>query len=502
MTTSQKIVKLFFFVLIPAVFFMPALCLADTPRVVSLTVNPSTINSNYMAALSWTIEGSSSGHTLYFSCPQGVKITTVDGATTIPCNTRFAENTSTSGSIGLKITNLSGHTASILARVYPKNENAADYDLGAAETYIIVNSLQQLITDFTATTTNITANTLSASTTITLNWTGPYLDGVNFQFTCAEGVKIFESGNSSTQIPCGTLAFTNYRPGSSSASFTFVKSSESDTKINVTILPMVAINSYDAMQGKTLQLDIAGKTLPKPISVNSFTVPKQTVSSGEPLNFSWDVAGASGVNLQIVCNSAIAAANSQSTSTADKLRCGTPAFDQTFPLIASTTLYFTNNSTSRQNLSIFLLPRNPDGTYNGILSKTLTITVIPPSQPITIIITITTPITPPASATTSNASATTTSQNPGIKIKAIHTATFTQYLYKTLRATQVKTLQQFLAQDKTLYPDGLITGYFGSLTERAVQLFQERYGVAKRGDDGYGIVGPKTRAKLNSLETF
>ncbi|RJQ36894.1 peptidoglycan-binding protein [Candidatus Parcubacteria bacterium] len=63
----------------------------------------------------------------------------------------------------------------------------------------------------------------------------------------------------------------------------------------------------------------------------------------------------------------------------------------------------------------------------------------------------------------------------------------------------VTALQQFLAQDTELYPEGLVTGYFGSLTTRAIQRFQERHGIAGPDDPGYGIVGPKTRAKLNEL---
>lgn len=41
------------------------------------------------------------------------------------------------------------------------------------------------------------------------------------------------------------------------------------------------------------------------------------------------------------------------------------------------------------------------------------------------------------------------------------------------------------------------TGYFGGLTQKAVGSFQEKYQVATPGSDGYGLVGPKTRAALN-----
>ena len=65
----------------------------------------------------------------------------------------------------------------------------------------------------------------------------------------------------------------------------------------------------------------------------------------------------------------------------------------------------------------------------------------------------------------------------------------------------VRQLQIFLkAQGSSIYPEGLITGYFGPLTQKAVQRFQEKYGIAKAGDPGYGYVGPKTRAKINALQ--
>lgn len=60
----------------------------------------------------------------------------------------------------------------------------------------------------------------------------------------------------------------------------------------------------------------------------------------------------------------------------------------------------------------------------------------------------------------------------------------------------VSLLQRWLAQDAVVYPEGLVTGYFGQLTLSAVQRFQLRYGVVGEGVPGYGIVGPKTRAKL------
>ncbi len=48
-------------------------------------------------------------------------------------------------------------------------------------------------------------------------------------------------------------------------------------------------------------------------------------------------------------------------------------------------------------------------------------------------------------------------------------SSFTTTLGKGSEGSEVTKLQQYLAKDGTLYPEGLITGYYGSLTESAVK---------------------------------
>lgn len=73
-------------------------------------------------------------------------------------------------------------------------------------------------------------------------------------------------------------------------------------------------------------------------------------------------------------------------------------------------------------------------------------------------------------------------------------ATFERQLQLGMRGSDVTALQTFLASDSTLYPQGLITGYFGSLTRAAVMRFQARNGISQ-----VGRVGPQTLAALASL---
>lgn len=70
------------------------------------------------------------------------------------------------------------------------------------------------------------------------------------------------------------------------------------------------------------------------------------------------------------------------------------------------------------------------------------------------------------------------------------------------RGQAVTDLQTALKSDTALYPEGIVSGFYGALTTKAVQRFQAKYGIASAGTPsttGYGRVGPKTRAKLNEV---
>jgi ABC-type transport system substrate-binding protein len=80
---------------------------------------------------------------------------------------------------------------------------------------------------------------------------------------------------------------------------------------------------------------------------------------------------------------------------------------------------------------------------------------------------------------------------------------FKRDLVKGDSGNDVRKLQECLAKDKEVYPEGEITGYFGQKTKQAVIRFQEKYkseilkpiGLSK----GTGKVGGMTRDKLNEI---
>ncbi len=66
----------------------------------------------------------------------------------------------------------------------------------------------------------------------------------------------------------------------------------------------------------------------------------------------------------------------------------------------------------------------------------------------------------------------------------------------------IANLQQFLAQDPSIYPEGIVNGTYGPATERAVARWQKTHGVVSSGTPattGYGAVGSRTLALMHTL---
>lgn len=89
-----------------------------------------------------------------------------------------------------------------------------------------------------------------------------------------------------------------------------------------------------------------------------------------------------------------------------------------------------------------------------------------------------------------------TSTVPETKVAAPETTPpeLTRSLFRGSSGNDVRQLQEFLAKDKEVYPDGLITGYFGPLTEAAVKRWQEKHDI-----EAVGVIGPRTIAKFQEI---
>lgn len=68
-------------------------------------------------------------------------------------------------------------------------------------------------------------------------------------------------------------------------------------------------------------------------------------------------------------------------------------------------------------------------------------------------------------------------------------------LFMGVSSLQVKCLQEFLKnQGLNIYPQGIVSGYFGNLTKMAVIKFQEKHNIPATG-----FVGVLTKAKINQM---
>ncbi len=70
--------------------------------------------------------------------------------------------------------------------------------------------------------------------------------------------------------------------------------------------------------------------------------------------------------------------------------------------------------------------------------------------------------------------------------------TLSMQLDPGMSGSQVSALQTFLAKDSRIYPEGLVTGFYGPLTTAAVKRYQTTFGISP-----VGRVGPATLASIN-----
>lgn len=75
----------------------------------------------------------------------------------------------------------------------------------------------------------------------------------------------------------------------------------------------------------------------------------------------------------------------------------------------------------------------------------------------------------------------------------VNAAMLTRELQIGMSGADVGTLQTFLAIDPAVYPQALVTNYFGSMTKIAVMRFQSKNGIST-----VGRVGPQTLGVINS----
>lgn len=488
---NKKISAVFAAVLLLLLGWPGAFVHAVAPSVVSFTQSSSAAGYGSGINFSWSIQDGG-GASMLFNCPPGVKVKTADGST-FSCGTAQSLGTAAVDSQYFNFINVTGSTKSMSATLIPKDSGGSNYTDAQMTVNFTVAAVPQPLTSF-----SVSSSSPQSGAAFTLTWTGVEIDGANLLLTCVPDLTYY-GGTSTTSpvLPCGTPAFSTDLPGSGSQSILAVNRSTNYLETTARMIPAMTVGAYDATH-PLLQTFVVGPKQADPVmSVSRFAVTHTGGPYDEAFSFSWAALNTSGVNLQFQCQSMMSLLAYQNGATST-LPCGTAAFSSALPAVGTTTVWFVNSSTQAQSFTVLVYPQTADSLYDGTKSKSTGVIIMPAGVPAS----GQTAPAPQTAAPTTQPVLAPAGNAGGTGAKVVHTLTFTQYLARGSRGAQVTALQQLLAQDPTLYPAGLVTGYFGAGTEAAVGAFQVRYGISQKGGAGYGTLGPKTRAKLNSLQTF
>lgn len=479
-----------------AALLAPLWASAQVPMVNSFTASRTSMNSGEYIGFSWDLSNAG-GYSFIVYCTMGIKMKTLSGAV-YACDTPDASTLVLDDGRDLQIYNVSGSTATLRARITPKDGSGVDYSAAMREVSFTVAAHLKTIDSFTS-----SIATTEPFTPLTITWAAPILGGVNLRIECVSGVSARSTAYTATyNMPCDKPIFIPDLAASGSMTISFSNAYSSSQKVKLTLLPAMAPGAYDGTHEASLELVVASDVIPDPM-VTSLVASSSIVASGQSVILSWISTNALGINMRIGCNTLITATSSQNLEI--PLVCGSYAFDTLLVPSGSIALGFNSSSTLNQTVSVNAIPaKKISGTYDATRGQSLTLTVkprgvvasmspppapVPPPPPPLVVLPPPAPMLPPPPPTTVAPSS--------IKF------TFTQNMARGSRSLQVTPLQQYLARDPALYPEGTVSGYFGTLTEKAVQRFQKKYGIASSGTPsttGYGAVGPKTRAKLNEVQ--
>lgn len=150
--------------------------------------------------------------------------------------------------------------------------------------------------------------------------------------------------------------------------------------------------------------------------------------------------------------------------------------------------------------------RNLVATTDTTTTVPVTPVAVTPAETPTTPASVTPPATTPDTTNGVGDTATITNGPVTLTITQMSPSTVTvPFAFKTslkmgVTSEDVTSLQKFLVSTGLLtMPSGVSMGYYGALTAKAVGDFQVKYGIAKKGEAGFGVFGPKTRTQAGVI---
>ena len=264
------------------------------------------------------------------------------------------------------------------------------------------------------------------------------------------------------------------------------------------VLPMAAgaaFNSVSLTSGTTLRTTVGSSTID--LTVTSGTIESVTVNAGSidltlAAGSAIDLTSAGKLTFTYNVNSIRASFTCGSSTSVLSLSMPTSGATETTTITPVNTICVAPGSVSSGGGS---------SSSSSSSSTTSTTSSASSASPTTTTTTTTTAAPKTTTTTTTTAKPTTpvvTAPVVAPVVSAPVSVSMAPVLTKEInpgaRSDEVMKLQELLAQDPSVYPDGIVSGYYGPKTVAAVRKFQAKHGLPV-----VGRVGPSTLAKINEV---
>ncbi|MES2953080.1 MAG: peptidoglycan-binding protein [Patescibacteria group bacterium] len=440
---------------------------AEAPTITSFVATNNTI----LMRFAWEISNGG-GHSFSVPCIPNIRYYKTDFSS-FACGTPTSISTSASAAFELFAANYSGGPTLVTAYLTPLDGSGTPFSEAARAVSLTIPSITYPIDTFDLSTTTIS----SAYPTLTLSWsTDKWVPGANFIFECRPSITIYEGTTlDGRPLPCGTIAYSTALPTTGGRQFTFKNSGTDADTVSISIIPSLD-DGFDQTHPTTKSVVVRATKEETP----SITVTPEEVMllSKATTTISWVAKNSPGVRIALAC------ANNSTILLGDPSITCTRNTEKQFPPTGSITIVGESKDGGRTSATLEIFPAAKDGTYVLGLSKKAHIIIGPISQPLPQ--KEVTPISP--SVTLVPVPTKTVSPTPAFR--------FTKTIRRGSENNDVTELQKLLSRFPAIYPEKIVLGYFGAATERAVARLKVKYKIV---GDPVGVVGPKTRAVLNSL---
>lgn len=225
---------------------------------------------------------------------------------------------------------------------------------------------------------------LNSGQSASFAWNVADSGGYSFIIPCTLGIK-FKKTNGSV-FPCD-IPVASVATAIDGIDLSVWNLSGTTKSFTARIIPKDAMGADFFNGHKDIQVSVAPVTEPiESISGTAIITP-----SGTPYTLSWSGSLIDGVNLSISCAPAV---RTTSTSyTVGEIPCNTPIFTNGLPASGSITLSFNNSAPLAQNITLTITPMMAPGIYNGMQTKSISVSIESNIVPDPVVITFNTSTT-------------------------------------------------------------------------------------------------------------